>query len=819
MPYRLPSSAPVAGLMSLLALVAFGGNSLTGLHAQTFDSGRSALPAQSERRVSYTMKVHLEPDAKRLRGSQTIVYRNRTSRATNELRFHLYLNAFRNVRSTHLREESAKARKRYEGEEEFGSIRFLELKVKPPESQAVDLMSGLRYIQPDDDNSDDRTVAMIPLAQSFAPGTELVIETEFVADLPKAYRRTGWGPGNFFMIAQWFPKLGVLQEPPSGAASDAPAEWYCHQFHAHTEFFADFGSYDVTIDTPKGWPLGATGKQVGESTIEGNREIRRFVQEDVHDFAWVTDPDYRVHEWEFAGDTRPADPVAGILKKELALSDDALRLGSVHVRMLLHPEHDSPEQVGRHRRAIEESLRFFGTRFGAYPYETLTVVDPCTDKGWERLGGGMEYPTLITCGTRYLLHPQRLQPEGVTVHEFGHQFWYGLSANNEPEEPWLDEGVNSYSEGRTQDLAYATPLRVASPGSNVGNPILTTTFGPFVYGGVAPGRFVARGPKGWNSVATLERLPVEDWLVSGLSIAGVDGKKVHDLFDKAKFDGTLFGKTPILQAARELPFLSYEERSFRNLWNDRLGYLAAPTKDVVRTAAWKFLDRQSYRTNSYPRPATILATLERMMGPEKWWPCMRRFHERARFAHPTGDDFVATVREFGGDEIGDFAREALTTAKLLDYGIERVDHGDEPERTGRFDDDERSDTRKQARVFVRNFGELRAPVSVRFTFADGSTIEDVWTLAQQRERRAPWKSWTFDQDVLAQRGGELDRVDVDPPNTAFEVGEAPVGKLVLDANLLNNGWTRAVDAKPAKRRTLRLWLWFESVLGYFGAIG
>jgi len=39
-------------------------------------------------------------------------------------------------------------------------------------------------------------------------------------------------------------------------------------------------------------------------------------------------------------------------------------------------------------------------------------------------------------------------PESVTVHEFGHQFWYGLVGNNEFEEPWLDEGFNTYSQDR-----------------------------------------------------------------------------------------------------------------------------------------------------------------------------------------------------------------------------------------------------------------------------------------------------------------------------------------------------------------------------------
>ena len=59
--------------------------------------------------------------------------------------------------------------------------------------------------------------------------------------MPRTVARTG-AIGNFFFIAQWFPKLGVLQEDG----------WNCHQFHANTEFFSDYGVYDVRHDGAEG---------------------------------------------------------------------------------------------------------------------------------------------------------------------------------------------------------------------------------------------------------------------------------------------------------------------------------------------------------------------------------------------------------------------------------------------------------------------------------------------------------------------------------------------------------------------------------------
>jgi hypothetical protein len=65
----------------------------------------------------------------------------------------------------------------------------------------------------------------------------------------------------------------------------------------------------------------------------------------------------------------------------------------------------------------------------------------------------MEYPTLFTSGAA-LLSPAALQErERLTVHEAGHQFWYGLVANNEVEEAWLDEGLNTYMTARALDHA------------------------------------------------------------------------------------------------------------------------------------------------------------------------------------------------------------------------------------------------------------------------------------------------------------------------------------------------------------------------------
>ena len=73
------------------------------------------------------------------------------------------------------------------------------------------------------------------------PGRAIEIELEWNARVPRTFARTG-RLGDYYFIGQWFPKIGVLED----------AGWNCHQFHAATEFFSDFGNYDVTLTVPCG---------------------------------------------------------------------------------------------------------------------------------------------------------------------------------------------------------------------------------------------------------------------------------------------------------------------------------------------------------------------------------------------------------------------------------------------------------------------------------------------------------------------------------------------------------------------------------------
>src|SRR5262249_48179422 len=78
-----------------------------------------------------------------------------------------------------------------------------------------------------------------------------------------------------------------------------------------------------------------------------------------------------------------------------------------------------------------------------YPYRQITVVDPA----FRSAADGMEYPTLITAGTSWLISGTLTvsTPEEVSIHEAGHQWFYGIVGSNEFEDAWMDEGINTYA--------------------------------------------------------------------------------------------------------------------------------------------------------------------------------------------------------------------------------------------------------------------------------------------------------------------------------------------------------------------------------------
>src|SRR5688572_1911566 len=365
--------------------------------------------ARSPRNATYDIEVRLDHQARRLQGRETLRWRNISAQTATELQFHLYWNAWRNRDSTWMRERRFSSAYTPPRDDAWGSIDVTAIRLRRREGGVIDLTGQMRFTAPDDGNAADRTVMTVAAPAPIPPQDTIDIEIEWVAQVPRPFARTGY-IDDYYFIAQWFPKIGVLED----------GGWNTHQFHAATEFYADFGVYDVDITVPRGFVVGASGREAQRADNADGTTTHHYRGEDIHDFAWTASP-------RFVESRRTVDRPG---------------LGRVEMRLLLQPEHAGQE--ARHFDATAATLRNFGEWFGAYPYDHITIVAPA----FQSASGGMEYPTLITAGTRWIAPRAVTVPESVTIHETAHQWWYGVVASNEFEAAWMDEGLTMFGEPR-----------------------------------------------------------------------------------------------------------------------------------------------------------------------------------------------------------------------------------------------------------------------------------------------------------------------------------------------------------------------------------
>jgi hypothetical protein len=368
----------------------------------------------SARGSNYEINVTLDHATKTIIAEQTIRFTNQSPQAIKSLQFYMYLNAFKNTESSFLKGVDQIFGRDYtkRSQDEWGWIHIEQIS----KDEGADLSAGLKYIQKDDGNTSDQSVLELSLDQAIEPGQTAVFQLKWKAKMPKTIARAGYSK-DFYLFCHWFPQLGVYEQNKAGQW-----HWNCHQFFRTTEFYADFGVYDVYITTDSKFVLGASGCMVSEKKNSNGTTTRHYHAEDVIDFAWSVYPRFQTVEE---------------------------RWKDVQIKLLIAPEHMA--LAPRYMYALKFAFDYLDKHVGAYPYPSITVVDP----PFHGLRSGlMEYPQLITVGTFYGMPKGVRITESLVVHEFVHQYFMAVLASNEKEEAWLDEGFVTYFEDRIIDAAF-----------------------------------------------------------------------------------------------------------------------------------------------------------------------------------------------------------------------------------------------------------------------------------------------------------------------------------------------------------------------------
>jgi len=766
---------------------------------------------------------------KQLTGSMSLTWRNRAGEPASDLWFHLYYNAFANNQSLHLTEGKGATRgskiERGFGWQEVRSIKIGE----------TELIDTLQWRLPESGAMDDRTLFSVALPEPVPDGGEVTVKIEWESRLPRIRRR--WGTkGDFLFLAHWLPKLGVFE---------GGRGWRAHPFHLNTEFYSNFGTYDVTLDLPEEYKgkVGASGVPVGAPIVEGGRCVTRFLAPSpgdrertdpvaargskrrplVHDFAWTADPDYVVYEQPFRWDdwAKKHEFEVSEAMRALGRTRDELRARTVDVVVMIQPER--AEQAERHWAATCAALFFYGLWYGEYPYERVTVVDPAWGAG---AASGMEYPTLFTCGTELFTAPDMHTPESVTVHEAGHQFWYGVVANNEAEAAWLDEGLNSYTDAETLYREYGL-RRSARKYSRL-----------FQYGRAAVPE--ARGGLIGDAL-TLRAVTVTNPVRYGFERFG-DG--LPELPSWLGWVGRKSWEFESLQPSafvawwRDQPVLTSVEEWTDPRWADRVGYLGDPRTDPIETPVWDYADSKSYTTNSYTRTAVALRSLNALVGREAFLRGMRYYAEQWRYRHPYPVDFYEAFQVGADADIQWYFDAVFRGTGTVDWSVEVAqasgqkpkgwfrcmdgrwqancapsiiapssNEEEEPAPETEPDSDRNGDVKAEDSeplvydVLVRRKGELLLPVKIRVHFADRTEQDFEWTREAQSTRT--W--WRL---PLQPGQPEITAVVIDPDRNWY-----------LDVDMRDNQWFKSPDRLAPWRYGERALAGATHTLQWFMSIG
>jgi hypothetical protein len=275
----------------------------------------------------------------------------------------------------------------------------------------------------------DQTSARITLANPIPAKSTAKLEVAWHTKLPggpgRGHRMTQRWDDVLFQPTQWYPRL---------AKYDDMRGWDTSLYLGPSEFYNNFGKFDVKINVPGGWIVSGTGvlqnpnevltatarerlatvlnsdaivtivsaeeSGPGKSTAPGDRLTWHFVADKVNDFAWASARNY---VWQATRATIPGK-------------------GPIPIHMVFQPEHAAgyaqAGQVTRH------ALEFYSKLWAPYPFPQLTLQDGPSN--------GMEYPMVINSNV------------GPADHETGHQWWPMMVGTNETRYGWMDEGFNQY---------------------------------------------------------------------------------------------------------------------------------------------------------------------------------------------------------------------------------------------------------------------------------------------------------------------------------------------------------------------------------------
>lgn len=365
---------------------------------------------QWQQQVHYTIEAYLDTEKHVLSAVEYCTYHNQSPCVLETLYLHIYANAFKAETAVFAQEAQAA------GIREFTAL-------------ADSLRGGVTIASVTERDSSltfhvRETILEVVLPDKLEPGDSVMLSIIYELLIPWKFSRLGY-VGEHYEMAHWYPTFCVFDQ--SG--------WHRDPYHMIGEFYGEYGTYDIAIDVPGDYVVAATGERIevndiafidalirtGQKKLTGERRRVRFLAKNVHDFAWVCDPDFLVEQE---------------------------RVGDVNIQIFYREKNKDAWRNAR-GYAVDAVTRY-SQWYMPYPYKNMSIVN---GYGYD----GVEYPQLmiLAVGETGVLRYTRLF-ELVIAHEIAHQWFYGILGSNEVDEAWLDEGFASYAELRYMEDKYGT---------------------------------------------------------------------------------------------------------------------------------------------------------------------------------------------------------------------------------------------------------------------------------------------------------------------------------------------------------------------------
>lgn len=252
----------------------------------------------------------------------------------------------------------------------------------------------------------------IHLSTPLDPGESVILEMDFETIVPEEMGGNYGLFGHFedlLVLQEFFPLIPVFDDEGWNVEIPPP--------HGDVTYL-DPSYFLVRVEAPEELTIIASGVEI-DRAIKDDRQSLTFAAGPARDFYLAASEKFEVQSEELGG--TKVNSYAFSDREEGALL--ALQFGL-------------------------NALQSFKERFGAYPYTELDVVSTTMQ------ARGMEYPGVIAISnTLYDPYgtvdevPTRVMLESVIAHEVAHQWFYNTVANDQIDEPWMDEAIVQYATG------------------------------------------------------------------------------------------------------------------------------------------------------------------------------------------------------------------------------------------------------------------------------------------------------------------------------------------------------------------------------------